>query len=137
MWSRDKMVTMRGLDKKLIAVRPANVLFLDESSLNDNPVCNVHFANGKWVTAGLCINEVISTLEAPVKEDEQKDREARMEGWRATSRAKREMDLETKAAMKELDVKGKRRSYHSEQLPDGTVKVEIIIAEDGEDLKDV
>lgn len=117
-------VKLKGLNRRLIAVDVYQVNFLEEHEIDNRIVTNVHFTNGKWVTAGLSLDETAAMLTAPQKEEDAEYKKD-LTRWRemATSRAKAQKEVNEALAL--IGPNLKHKSYHKEVLPDGSGRLVI------------
>jgi hypothetical protein len=89
-----KIRKLKGLNKRPIAIDVYNVIFLEEHELDGNLCTNVHFSNGKWVTAALSLDEVCATM----SNQEDDDSEEQQKIWRENAIAKRKLQQEVDLA---------------------------------------
>jgi len=127
-----KRVRLRGLNRRLLSVCTDNILFLEEAELDGNLITNVHFHNGKWVTSALSLNEVESLLDSASDEISAAQRER----WAKIARERALADAEINEITKKVadKVAGfERKSWNITNLPDGTMKAEIIFEKEKKD----
>lgn len=124
-----KLIKMRGLNRRMVAVKRSEVLFLEENELDGNMVTNVHFPNGRWVTAALSLDETEALLNPEIIEsEEEKNREKKqLESWKRMAKLRAESQKEIDEAIRGADLIGvKSVSYKKEQQPDGSGILTII-----------
>lgn len=121
-----RMVKLRGLNRRMLAVDRHSVIFLDENELDGNLVTNVHFGNGKWVTAALSLDETEASLvltDTPEKEAEEDKKQ--IDKWKRMARGRAEAQREVDEALRQAGPDLKMKSYTKETLPDGSGKLVI------------
>lgn len=123
-----RIVKMNGMNKRIVAVDPHQVLFLEEHELNGELVTNVHFNNGKWATSTHPLNE-IAALIMPSKEIENEAEIAReqsqLASWRRMAKLRKETQMEIAAELLKIGPKLKSKGYHKEEFPDGSGRLTI------------
>ena len=113
------LIKFPGTDGHPVAVDKHHVLFLEGGSVNGEPICNIHFTNGRWVTARGTVDEVAAVLCDTQAQDDEK----RMEEHRQDARARRRARAEVDAVMRAINYEAKCNEWGIETLPDGRRKV--------------
>jgi len=114
------LIKFPGLDGHPVAVDRSHVLFVDESAVAGEPVTNVHFHNGKWVTVRGTIDEVVAVLSDSFAQTEEKE----LESYRTQARLRRQARAEVDAVLRAVSYEGpKPQEWGIETLPDGRRKV--------------
>lgn len=122
-----RLVKMKGLNRRILAVDRLNVLFLEEHEIDGTMVTNVHFTNGKWVTCGLPLDEAEAVLySASIEKNIEDGEETRqIDRWKRMAKERAESQKEIDEALRSFAPNMKSKSYSKETLPDGSGKLTI------------
>ena len=113
-----KFVTLKGLNRRLISVDTLQVNFLEEHDIDGTLVTNIHLGNGKWVTAGLPLEETLAMLSADIlekneDEEEKKREQKQLDSWRRMARARAESQKEINGSARKCWTKSKMQFLHT------------------------
>jgi hypothetical protein len=112
------LIKIAGLNRRMIAVDRAQVVFLEEHEINNQLCTNIHFANTRWVTSSLTLDEV----EALLSDDEHKESDERLKRWREQARERAEYQAEIDTITRSLMVTRKPSATRKEVNSDGSFK---------------
>lgn len=136
-----QFVKLKGLNRRSISVETLNILYLEEHEIDGVIVTNIHFTNGRWVTAGLPLDEAQAMLSKDVinkdsNGEEEHAEQRRLDSWRRMAKMRAEAQKEINEALALIGPGLKSKSYTKEVMPDGSGKL-VIYYEPGEEGSDV
>jgi hypothetical protein len=132
MFPGQRLVKLKGLNGRQIAVTTHNITYLGEVDNDGKLVTNVHYHNGSFITAALPLDECVAMLyeSDPTDEDAEKEK-ADMARWRrqaiARAQIQREVDAVVRAAIGGDSDMYKKAGYFVETGPDGSKRITVTL----------
>ncbi len=122
-----KLVKLKGLNGRQIAVDPTYVDHLTELDTDGRLHTNVHFHNGRFVTAAVPLDEALAVLRDKGEQDSEED----LARLRKRAESRRRAELEAQAAVTACGIdmeRFKRAGYEVADMADGSKRIVVTLA---------
>lgn len=131
-FGRPEFRKIKGLNRRMLAVDPIQISFFEEHEIDGTIVTNIHLGTGKWVTAGVTLDEAVAVFSEDIIDKhpdvtalEAKEDQVRLNKWRSHAKARAEIQKEVNEALALIGPQLRSKSYHKETLPDGSGRMVI------------